>query len=91
MGITLDENTAYGFYFQICSDSRLFTIFLSVIGGFDGIVRLRTGERFDRREGIWTSISLMNEARSVAGAALINGRIYVVGGCDGEAMNTVEM
>lgn len=55
------------------------------------MVRLRTGERFDRREGIWTSISLMGEARSVASSALINGRIYIVGGCDGEATNTVEM
>ena len=55
------------------------------------MVRLRTGERFDRREGIWTSISLMREARSIASSALINGRIYNVGGCDGEATNTVEM
>ena len=92
MGITLDENIAYGFLFQIFFNFTLFTCF-SVIGGFDGAerVRLRSGERYDRREGHWTNISPMNEARSVAGCALIDGRIYLVGGCNGEATNTVEM
>ena len=92
MGITLDENIAYGFLFQIFFNFTLFTCF-SVIGGFDGAerVRLRSGERYDRREGYWTNISPMNEARSVAGCALIDGRIYLVGGCNGEATNTVEM
>ena len=38
----------------------------------------------------WTSIEPMHTARSNAGAAYMNRKIYVIGGWDGVSLNSVE-
>ena len=49
------------------------------IGGYDGNDTLRTGEVYDFDTNQWTPIPVMHVARSNAGAAVHNKKIYVIG------------
>ena len=48
-------------------------------------------ERFDQRVGNWEYIAPMSNRRYGAGAAVLDGKIYVAGGYNGNFLNTVEM
>lgn len=65
--------------------------FIYACGGYDGIHRTNTCERYDPDENQWYPISPMNHQRSDASAAVLNGKLYIVGGFDGhEVLQTVE-
>jgi kelch-like protein 8 len=53
--------------------------FLYAIGGNDGATSLDSCERFDPHLNKWTMIATMKMKRAGAGAAEINGKIYVIG------------
>jgi len=53
---------------------------LYAIGGFNGSLRVKTVEAFDPKNGQWSSAAPMNARRSTLGVAIINQRIYAVGG-----------
>jgi len=80
----------------IMSDRRSFpcSVFVNddifVMGGYDGHDTLRTCEVYNTIRNDWTAIEPMNTARSNAGAAHSNRKIYVVGGWDGVSLNSVE-
>ena len=62
------------------------------IGGRDGDQYLNTVERFDPRVGTWEHIAPMSNPKFAAGAAVLDGKIYVSGGSNGsDYLNTVEM
>jgi len=63
---------------------------LYVMGGYDGHDTLRTCEVYNITSNEWHSIEPMNTARSNAGAAYLNRKIFVVGGWDGVSLNSVE-
>ena len=48
-------------------------------------------ERFDQRVGNWEYIAQMSNRRYGAGAAVLDGKIYVAGGYYENNLNTVEM
>ncbi|KAL1485679.1 hypothetical protein MTO96_031790 [Rhipicephalus appendiculatus] len=61
------------------------------MGGYDGIERHNTVERYDVKENYWTQVADMNDVRSDASAAVACGRIYVTGGFTGRAvLDTIE-
>lgn len=51
-----------------------------VCGGFDGLIRHRSAETFDRREGIWHMVASMKETRSNFAMSVISQVAVVVGG-----------
>ena len=61
-----------------------------VMGGYDGHDTLRTCEVYNITGNEWRNIEPMNTARSNAGAAYKNRKIFVVGGWDGVSLNSVE-
>ena len=61
-----------------------------VMGGYDGNDTLRTCEIYNPPSNSWSSIEPMNVARSNAGAAFLNRKIFVVGGWDGVSLSSVE-
>ena len=55
---------------------------------------LKSVERFDSRVGEWQNVAPMRlSPRYLAGAALLNGEVYVAGGRNGgyKGMETIEM
>lgn len=54
------------------------------IGGFDGVIRHSSAERYHPERNEWTYIKPMKIGRSGAGVAAYNQYIYVVGGFDGK-------
>ncbi|KAK5982223.1 Kelch protein 20 [Trichostrongylus colubriformis] len=73
---------------------------LYVVGGFDGNAYLNIVERLDPRvvekydplTNEWTAVAAMNCKRSAVGLAVVNERMYAVGGNDGDcSQNTVEV
>ncbi|EFJ25220.1 hypothetical protein SELMODRAFT_99520 [Selaginella moellendorffii] len=73
---------------------------LYALGGFDVFSKLlvakdgaliRTMERFDPRESVWTKMPSMTSKRGSLSAAVLNGRLYALGGFDGSVfLSTVE-
>uniref|UniRef100_A0A0K0CTE8 Kelch repeat protein n=1 Tax=Angiostrongylus cantonensis TaxID=6313 RepID=A0A0K0CTE8_ANGCA len=62
-----------------------------VVGGFNGIRRLRTTEFYDHRVGLWYPLPEMEITRSNFGIEIMNGSIYIAGGFDGtRTTSTVE-
>ncbi|RWW61046.1 hypothetical protein BHE74_00031966 [Ensete ventricosum] len=65
-----------------------------VFGGGDGTTWYDTGtlyacgsaERFDPREGFWTKTADMNRRRGCHSVAALKGKLYAIGGYDGEEM-----
>ena len=86
----------YHLWFCFALDLRFnFIIFnfwlFSAIGGYNGNSFLNTVERFDQRVGNWEHIAPMSNRKNGAGAAVLDGKIYVAGGLNGNYLNTVEM
>uniref|UniRef100_A0A158PIV6 Kelch-like protein 10 n=1 Tax=Angiostrongylus costaricensis TaxID=334426 RepID=A0A158PIV6_ANGCS len=62
-----------------------------VVGGFNGIRRLRSTEFYDHRVGLWYPLPEMEITRSNFGIEIMNGSIYIAGGFDGtRTTSTVE-
>ncbi|KIH55581.1 BTB/POZ domain protein [Ancylostoma duodenale] len=53
---------------------------VSVMGGSDGNSALSSVERFSPDKGVWEKVVAMQSQRLHAGAAVLNGKIYVCGG-----------
>ena len=64
--------------------------FFSAIGGYDGQHILNSVERFDPRVGTWEYAAPMSDRRYVAGAAILEGKIYVTGGHNESYLNIVD-
>lgn len=69
--------------------------FLYIVGGHNGVHRLDTVEMTSTTRngdaGIWRMLKTMNYKRSAATSAVINNRVYVLGGMDDQGvLNTVE-
>ncbi len=61
------------------------------LGGFDGMNRLNTAEKYNPTTNQWSLIADMNERRSDSSAADLNGKVYVCGGFDGnECLSSAE-
>ncbi|XP_047549983.1 kelch-like protein 35 isoform X1 [Lutra lutra] len=65
---------------------------LFVVGGFDGLRRLRSVERYDPFSNSWAAAAPLPEAVSSAAVVSCEGRIYVIGGAgqDGVSTNKVQ-
>jgi hypothetical protein len=51
-----------------------------LLGGTDGIKDLRDAESYDAASHTWTSLFSMMRPRSEFSAAVLNGKIYAIGG-----------
>ncbi|XP_028156357.1 kelch-like protein 3 isoform X2 [Ostrinia furnacalis] len=68
------------------------------VGGFDGVTGLSSAEALDTAaegagEAAWRAIAPMSTRRSSVGVAVLDGRLYAVGGYDGasrQCLQTVE-
>ena len=69
----------------------LLTTECSASAVYDGNDTLRTGEVYDFETNQWTPIPPMHVARSNAGAAVHNKKIYIVGGWDGVSLASAEV
>ncbi|KAF0886205.1 GDPD5 protein, partial [Crocuta crocuta] len=65
---------------------------LFAVGGFDGLRRLHSVERYDPFSNTWAPATPLPEAVSSAGVVACAGRIYVIGGAgqDGVSTNKVQ-
>ncbi|XP_048643839.1 kelch-like protein 35 [Marmota marmota marmota] len=61
---------------------------LFAVGGFDGLRRLRSMERYDPFFNTWTAAAPLPEAVSSAAVATCAGRLYVIGGAGQDGFNT---
>lgn len=64
---------------------------LYVIGGFDGTNYLSDVDVYDPLTNCWTSVSPLNETRSAASVAVMKGRIFALGGFNGQFLSSVEV
>ena len=60
-----------------------------VVGGSYDYDELRNVEVFDPIVNIWTTATSLPIGRESPGAALVNNRIYIIGGFDGSYTHTV--
>lgn len=58
------------------------------MGGFDGLRRLRSVERYDPFSNTWASVAPLPEAVSSAAVAPCAGRLYVIGGAGQDGVST---
>lgn len=49
------------------------------LGGYDGVNRQNSAERYDPKSNQWTMIPSMNTQRSDAHACTLDGKIYITG------------
>ncbi|XP_049745789.1 kelch-like protein 35 [Elephas maximus indicus] len=61
---------------------------LFVVGGFDGLRRLRSVERYDPFSNTWAAAAPLPEAVSSAAVAPCAGQLYVIGGAGQDGVNT---
>jgi len=54
-----------------------------VIGGFNGLSRMNSGERFDPATGRWTPVVDMSNPRSNFAVEVLDDMIFVAGGFNG--------
>ena len=64
---------------------------LYVIGGFDGNKYLSDVDVYDPQTNSWTSGCPLNEQRSAVSVAAIKGRIFAIGGFNGQFLSSVEV
>ena len=60
------------------------------LGGWDGTSHLNSGEVYSPDVDEWNLIPHANTARWDAGIAVDNNKVYIVGGCDRNALCTSE-
>ena len=59
--------------------------YLYAVGGYNvRNRRLSSVERYDEEKDEWEAVADMSTARVQAGACVLGGRLYAVGGCDGD-------
>ena len=58
------------------------------MGGFDGLRRLHSVERYDPFSNTWASAAPLPEAVSSAAMAPCEGRLYVIGGAGQDGVST---
>lgn len=63
---------------------------LDVVGGWDGTCHLNSGEVYSPDIDEWSVIPNANTARWDAGIAVDDNKVYIVGGCDRNALCTSE-
>ncbi|XP_078492912.1 kelch-like protein 4, partial [Ciona intestinalis] len=51
---------------------------------------LKSAERFNIRTNTWTNVGSLNHERDGSCACVVNGKIYVIGGYDGDASKSIE-
>ncbi|XP_073938838.1 kelch-like protein 35 isoform X2 [Castor canadensis] len=61
---------------------------LFVVGGFDGLCRLHSVERYDPFSNTWAAAAPLLEAVSSAAVAPCAGQLYVIGGAGKDGLNT---
>lgn len=61
---------------------------LFAVGGFDGLRRLRSVERYDPFSNTWVDTAPLPEAVSSAAVAPCAGQLYVIGGAGQDGVNT---
>lgn len=61
---------------------------LFVVGGFDGLQRLRSVERYDPFSNTWAAAAPLLEAVSSAAVAPSAGQLYVIGGAGQDGVST---
>uniref|UniRef100_A0A3B3ZIA6 BTB domain-containing protein n=1 Tax=Periophthalmus magnuspinnatus TaxID=409849 RepID=A0A3B3ZIA6_9GOBI len=76
---------AYGDYiYAVRAHEHLpLTIFQTIVGGFDGNVRLRSVEAYSPHRNSWRPVASMMDTRSNFGIEVLNGRIFAAGGFNG--------
>lgn len=62
-----------------------------VIGGFDGNNYLRNVDVYDPETNSWTAACPLNEQRSATSVAVMKGRIFAIGGFNGQFLSSVEI
>ena len=67
----------------------LFT-YICLQGGWDGSVHLNSGEVYEPEIDQWSFIAPASTARWDAGISVESDKIYIVGGCDRNALCTLE-
>lgn len=58
------------------------------MGGFDGLRRLRSVERYDPFSNTWAAVAPLPEGVSSAAVAPCVGRLYVIGGAKQDGVST---
>ncbi|XP_032114983.1 kelch-like protein 35 [Sapajus apella] len=61
---------------------------LFAVGGFDGLRRLRSVERYDPFSNTWAAAAPLPEAVSSAAVASCAGQLFVIGGAGQDSVNT---
>lgn len=61
---------------------------LFAVGGFDGLRRLRSVERYDPFSNTWAAAAPLPEAVSSAAVAPCAGQLYVIGGAGQDGVST---
>ena len=61
---------------------------LFAVGGFDGLRRLRSVERYDPFSNTWAAAAPLPEAVSSAAVVSCGGKIYVIGGAGQDGIST---
>ena len=61
--------------------------YVYAIGGFNGVARMKSAERYDVLLRKWSYIPDMHQKRSNFAVAILNDIIYVIGGFDGNKTN----
>ena len=64
--------------------------YISFQGGWDGSVHLNSGEVYEPEIDQWSFIAPASTARWDAGISVESDKIYIVGGCDRNALCTLE-
>ena len=59
--------------------------YLYAVGGHDGIIYLKTVERYDPKTNEWTFVASMGARRGGVGVAALGGCLYATGGYDGSS------
>ena len=54
--------------------------YIYVVGGYDSVHQLPSVERYDVETDQWEAVATMNSPRSALSVAVVNNRLYALGG-----------
>ena len=60
------------------------------IGGWGGGSPLESVEAYDPQLGAWALVAIMSQKRDSHASVVLDGKIYAMGGCDGNCLDVVE-